>query len=164
MEPIQSRAGLFPGAEVYLDRGECTKLIFFFVVVDVEPKLVSDGKVFLLDLHTGLDGLSPLDGLLDDLVNVVHIDTSLPDQVVKPDQISIPNLYCEDVRVHVFRLGRVEHRELEPIVEVSLRPARPMGVRLLRLRSSNHSTHKHIVRLHLYVFVDAIIGRVDDDS
>lgn len=115
------------------------------MIVDVEPKLVSDCKIFLLDLHAGLDRLSPLYGLLDNLMNVVHIDTSLTYQVVKPDQISVPNLYCEDVRVHIFRLGRVEHWKLEPIVEVPLRPACPMGVGLLRLRSADHSAHKHIV-------------------
>lgn len=140
-----------------------TELILFFVIVDIEPKLISDGEVLLFNLHASLHGLPPFDGLLDNLVNVVHVYPCFSNQVVEPDQVAIPDLNSKDVRVHVLGLWRIVHRELEPIVEVALRSAGPVRVSLLRLRSADNPAHEYIVGLHLNVFVDTVIGGVDND-
>lgn len=67
------------------------------MIVDVKPKPIGYCKVFLLDLHTGLDRLSSFDSFLDDFVDLVKIDSGLSDEIVEAYEISVPNLYGEDV-------------------------------------------------------------------
>lgn len=134
------------------------------MVIDIEPEPVSNGKIPFFHLHAGLDRFLPLHSLLDDLVDLVHIDPGLPDQVIETDQVPVPNLHRKDVRVHVLGLRRVVHWELEPIVETPQRSASPVSVRLLRLGSTDHSPHENIVRLHLHILEDAVVSRIDDHS
>jgi hypothetical protein len=39
-----------------------------------------------------------------------------------------------------------------------------MGISLLRLSSTNHSTHKDVIGLHFNVFVDTFVGFPNDYS
>ena len=142
-----------------------TELIFFLTVEDVEPEAISNGEVLLFDLHLCLHRFSlSFDCLLDDPMDFVEIDPCLSYQVVVSNEVSIPNLNSEDVRVHIFWLWRVVDWELEPVIEVSDRSASPMGVSLLRLSCSDSCPHVDIIRFHLHILIDAFICLPHNDS
>ena len=89
------------------------------MIVDVIPKFVSDGKVFLLDFHASFDRFSSFHSFLDNFMHLIEVDSCLSNEIVVPNKISIPYLHCKDVRIHIFRFGRIENWEFKSIIETS---------------------------------------------
>lgn len=52
-------------------------------------------------------------------MNLIQVYPFLANQVVVADEISVPDLYSEDIRVHVFGLRRIIYRKFKSIVEVT---------------------------------------------
>lgn len=134
------------------------------MTIDIEPEPIGDSKIFFFDFHAGLHWLFSFDSFLNDFMDFVEIYSRLSYQVVKTYQVSIPNLNSKYIRIHVFRFRGIENREFETVVEVSDRSACPMCVCLLRFWCADDSSDKNIVRLHLNIFVDAIISGIDYNS
>ena len=159
----QIQAVLFLEVVEYLNRNKNTKLIFFFVIVDIIPEFVGNGKVLLFHLHAGLDSFSSLDCLLNDLMDNIQVDSCLSNQVVIPNQVSIPDLNSKNIRIHIFRFRRIKDWEFKTIVETSYSSTSPMSISFLRFWSSNDSSNKDIIGFHLNIFKHTVISFPDND-
>lgn len=97
-------------------------------------------------------------------MNLVEIYSGLADQIVVPNDISVPDLDGKHIRVHVLGFWRVVDGKLHSVVEVANRSACPMCVSLLKLVSANSCSHKYVIRLHFDVLEDAVVGFVNNYS
>ena len=163
-EQVQRTFELYLEAEEYLNNPKCTKLVFLFMVEDIKPKSLSNCEILLFYFHTCLNWLSSLYCFLDYLVYFVKIDSCLTYQVVETNQISVPDLNCKNVGIHILRFRRIVNREFKSIVEITNWSTSPMSISFLRLASTDNSSNKNIIRFHLYIFVDTIICFPNDNS
>ena len=164
MEQVRILTELFLEVVEYLYNGRSTKLIFFFVIVDIIPKLISDGEILFFNFHTCLDRFSSFDSFLNYFVNLVQVDSSFSNQIIVSNQISIPNLNSENIWIHILRFRRIKYWEFETVVKTSNWSTCPVSISLLRFRSSYHTSNKNIVWLHLYILVNTVICFPDNNS
>ena len=52
------------------------------MIVDVIPKFVSDGKVFLLYFHASFDRFSSLHSFLNDFMHLIEVDSGFSYEIV----------------------------------------------------------------------------------
>lgn len=163
-EQVKRIVVLCPDFVGYLNKWWSTELILLILVVNIKPKSISDYKIFLLDFHCSLDCFPSLDRFLDNFVYFVEIYPSLSYQVVETNDILVPDLQDEDIRVHIFGFRRVFDFELESIVKAAHCSAGPVNISFLRLRSANHPAHKYIIRFRFHIFIHAVICLPDNNS